>query len=143
MRWMKSKIKAFENINIANGSIIFIKVSTLAPRQMITTLECKNKQEKKEGEKGLMICRMCQNKIEWNVVSLRFDRLALWFRTTMSRDVSTGPLARSFAYLLAPLTDSLAPHCLLRWRASLACFAALIRSLARSLTHSVRGKVNG
>ena len=51
MQRVESKIKAFENINIANGSIIFIKVSTLAPRQMITTLECKNKQEKKERER--------------------------------------------------------------------------------------------
>ena len=38
--------------------------------------------------------------------------------------------------MLAPLTHSLAPNCSLRLRASLARFAAFIRSLARSLTHS-------
>ena len=45
----------------------------------------------------------------------------LWFRIAMNRDASTGPLARTFACLLAPLTHSLAPHCLLRT----ACFALL------------------
>ena len=51
---------------------------------------------------------------------------ALWFKTAMNRDVSTGPLARPFARSLATLTRSLAPHYQLRSR-------ALLRSLARSL----------
>ena len=34
---------------------------------------------------------------------------ALWSGTNKNRDVSTGPLARPFAHLLAPLTRSLAP----------------------------------
>ena len=47
---------------------------------------------------------------------------ALWARITKNTDWCTGPLARPFAHLLAPLTRLLAPHC------SLAHFA---HSLAR------------
>ena len=36
---------------------------------------------------------------------------ALWSGSTKNGDVSTGPLARSFARSLAPLTRSLAPDC--------------------------------
>ena len=42
----------------------------------------------------------------------------------------TGPLTRPFAHLLAPLTHSLDPHCLLHSR-------ALRRSFPRLLTHSL------
>ena len=61
---------------------------------------------------------------------------ARWFRIAMNRDVSTGSLARPFArtahsYARSPVL------------ASLARSAALIRSFARSLTHSrARGRVN-
>ena len=41
------------------------------------------------------------------------DLYELWSGTTKSPDVSTGPLAYSFATSLGPLTHSLAPHCLL------------------------------
>ena len=50
--------------------------------------------------------------------------------------LSTGPLARPFSCLLAPLTRLFVPDCSLRLRPPL-------RSLVRSLAHSlVRGKVN-
>ena len=59
---------------------------------------------------------------------------ALWSGTNKNRDVSTGPLARLFAHLLALLTRSPAPDC---------TRAALARSLARSLVHSLaHGKIN-
>ena len=58
--------------------------------------------------------------------------IALWFWRTMNWDVSTWQLAHSFALL----THSLALHCSLCSRALL-CSAALIRSLACSLTPRV------
>ena len=60
---------------------------------------------------------------------------ALWFRTSMYRYVSTGPLAHLFAHFaysfacFTLLTHSLASHCLL-------CSAVLIHSLAHSLPSS-------
>ena len=48
--------------------------------------------------------------------------MALWARSTKNPDKSTGPLARSFACSLTPLTRLLAPPCLLCSRAhSLTC----------------------
>ena len=64
---------------------------------------------------------------------------ALWSETNMNRDVSTGPLARPFARLLAPLTRSLAPDCSLRSRPPL---RSLVRSLAHFAHSLARGKVN-
>ena len=62
-----------------------------------------------------------------------------WGRTTNNRDVSTGPLARLFAHLLAPLTRLLIPDCLL-------CSRPLLRSLVCLLAHFAHslapGKVN-
>ena len=58
------------------------------------------------------------------------SEMALWSRTTKNPDVSTEPLARPFARLLALLTQSLAPPYLLRLRAPL---HSLICLLARSL----------
>ena len=57
---------------------------------------------------------------------------------TKNQDDSTGPLARPFACLLAPLTPSLTPLCSLRSIASFARFATLICSLAgcAALIHS-------
>ena len=64
---------------------------------------------------------------------------APWSGSTKNRNVSTGPLARAFARLLAPLTRLLAPPYSL-------CLRTPLRSLARSLTHfahsRARGKVN-
>ena len=60
---------------------------------------------------------------------------ARWSGTNKNRDVSTGPLARPFAYSLAPLTRWLAPNCLLRGlpSAALTCsLACSLRSLPRS-----------
>ena len=54
-------------------------------------------------------------------------------------DVSTGPLARPFARLLAPLTRSLAPDCSLRSRPPL---HSLVRSLAHFAHSLARGTVN-
>ena len=53
-------------------------------------------------------------------------RNALWSGTTKNPDIRTGPLAYPFAYTLAPLTHSLALHCLLHF--------------ARSLTFKLMGK---
>ena len=68
------------------------------------------------------------------------NRGTLWSRIIKNLDVSTRPLARPFACLLAPLTRSLAPHCSLHLRAPL-------RSHAHSLAHSAHslacGTVNG
>ena len=58
---------------------------------------------------------------------------AQWSRITKNPDLSIGLLARPFARLLAPLTCSLAPPCLLCSRAPL---HSLVRSLAHSLPHS-------
>ena len=55
---------------------------------------------------------------------------SLWSRITKTPDVSTGPLTRPFARSLAPLTHLLAPHNLFHSRAPL-------RSLARSIAHSL------
>ena len=63
---------------------------------------------------------------------------AQWGRTAKNRDVSTGPLARPFARLLAPLSHL--PHCLLRSRALLRSFVHL---LAHSLTPELVGKEYG
>ena len=61
---------------------------------------------------------------------------ALLFKTTKNRDVSTGPFAHPFACTI----DSFACSALLTL---LACSAALICLLLRSLTHSrTPGKVN-
>ena len=49
-----------------------------------------------------------------------------WFKTNKNHNLTTGPLARPFARLLALLIHSLAPHYLLRSRATLCSF---IRSL--------------
>ena len=54
------------------------------------------------------------------------DVTALWARSTKNPDVSTGPFSRSFPRLLASLTGSLAPPCLL-------CSRAPLRSLICSL----------
>ena len=68
---------------------------------------------------------------------------ALWFRWLKNQDVSTGPLARSFALpfarLLAPLTHSLALDCSLRSRPPL---HSLVRSLAHFAHSLARGTVN-
>ena len=56
---------------------------------------------------------------------------ALWYRTTRNLKVSAGPLAHTFASLLAPLTHLLA---------SLVRSTALIRSLAHSLIPELVGK---
>ena len=64
--------------------------------------------------------------------------IALWSKTTKNTDWSTGPLARPFTRLLAPLTRLLDPDCSLRSRPPL---RSLVRSLAH-FTHSLaRGKV--
>ena len=63
----------------------------------------------------------------------------LWSGTYKNRDVSTGPLARPFARLLAPLTRLLAPDCSLRSRPPL---RSLVRSLAHFAHTLARGKVN-
>ena len=57
--------------------------------------------------------------------------IALWFRTAMNRDVSTGPLAFPSARSLVPLKHSLALPCSLR---SLAPLRSFVPSLAYSLT---------
>ena len=59
-----------------------------------------------------------------------------WLRISLNRNVSNGPLAHPLAGSLAPLTRSLAPHCLLRSRASL-------RLLVRSFTHSLAPELVG
>ena len=64
---------------------------------------------------------------------------ALWSGTNKNRNVSTGPLTRLFACLLAPLTHSLAQDCSLRSRPPL---PSLIRSLAHFAHSLARGKVN-
>ena len=64
---------------------------------------------------------------------------ALWSITAKNTDCSTGPLARPFACLLAPLTRSLAPDCSLRSRPPL---RSLIRSLAHFAHSLARGTVN-
>ena len=61
---------------------------------------------------------------------------AQWGRTVKNWDVSTGPLARPFARLVAPLTRSLTPHYSLRSRAPL-------RSLPRSLAHFAHSLARG
>jgi len=64
---------------------------------------------------------------------------ALWFRSAKNRDVSTGPLARPFARLLAPLTRSLAPDCSLRSHPPL---RSLIRSLARGKVYNLMSQLH-
>ena len=54
--------------------------------------------------------------------------------------LSTGPFARPLARSLAPLTHSLAPHCLLRSRAPLRSIA---RSITRSRAHGKEVRVYG
>ena len=64
------------------------------------------------------------------------EKIALWFRTALNRDVSNGQLACPIVRSLVPLTYLLAPHCSL-------CSRALLRSFICSHTHSqARGKVN-
>ena len=65
--------------------------------------------------------------------------IALWSGTNKNRDVSTGPLARTFARSLAPLTHLLAPDCSLCSRPPLRSLACLLAYFAHSLA---RGKVN-
>ena len=67
------------------------------------------------------------------------DGTALWARTGKNTDWSTGPLVRSLARSLAPLTHSLAPHYSLHSRAPLCSLACLLAHFAHSLT---RGKVH-
>ena len=55
--------------------------------------------------------------------------IARWFRTANNWDVRDMLLARTFAYLLTPLTRSLAPHCLLSSAAP-----SLTQSLSRAWT---------
>ena len=62
-----------------------------------------------------------------------------WCIITKNPDLSIGPLACPFAHSLAPLTRSLAPHCLLRSCALLRSFVRLLAHFAHSLTC---GKVN-
>ena len=59
---------------------------------------CGNKGEGREGEEE-------EKKGERAVTQ--------WFRTAKNRDVSNGPFAHPLIHSLAPLTYSLAPHCLL------------------------------
>ena len=65
-------------------------------------------------------------------------RNALWSITAKNTGSSTGPPARPFACLLAPLAHLLAPDCSL-------CWCPLLRSLVCSLAHFAhslaRGKV--
>ena len=68
--------------------------------------------------------------------------LALWSRTTKNRGVSTGPLARPFAFLLALLTHLLAPHCLLPLRALLRSFVCLLAHSLLSSWESVKFDVS-
>ena len=64
---------------------------------------------------------------------------ALWSGTNKNKDISTGPLPRPFARLLAPLTRSLDPDCSLLSRPPL---RSLVYSLARFAHPHARGKVN-
>ena len=79
---------------------------------------------------------MCTNKYNANTMLFHvFQRpflldIALWFRTTKSRDINTGPLICPFAHPLAPLTYSLAPHCLL-------CLGAPLQWFVHPLAHSL------
>ena len=86
--------------------------------------------------------------LQWSIVTVfdcHFDypsvsfTLSLWSRIAKGPDRSTKPLARFFACSLAPLTHSLALHCLL-------CLRAMLHSLARLLAHFTHflacGKVN-
>ena len=75
--------------------------------------------------------------LQWSIVTVfdcHFDypsvsfTLSLWSRIAKGPDRSTKPLARFFACSLAPLTHSLALHCLL-------CLRAMLHSLARLLAH--------
>ena len=59
----------------------------------------------------------------------------LWSGTNKHRDVSTGPLARAFALLLAPLTHSLALPCLLHL-----CAHSFVRLLTYSLLSSLESE---
>ena len=59
-----------------------------------------------------------------------------WFRTAKNQDVSTGPLACPFARSLAPLTHSLALHCLL-------CMRPLIHSFICFLAHALSPQLWG
>ena len=61
-----------------------------------------------------------------------FETVAQWFNKAKNRDVSTGPLARPFARLLAPLTRSLAPPCLVCSRAPLHSFICLLAHFTHS-----------
>ena len=63
----------------------------------------------------------------------------MWSGTNKNRDVSTGPLARTFARSLTPLTRSLAPDCSLRSRPPL---HSLVPSLAHFAHSLARGTVN-
>ena len=64
-------------------------------------------------------------------------RVALWFRTAMNREGSTGPLTLPFTRSLIPLTHLLDLLCsLCITHCACARSAALIQLLARSLTHS-------
>ena len=65
---------------------------------------------------------------------------AQWVRTAKNRDVSTGSRASPFACLLAPLTHSLAPDCLLCSRPPL-CSRSLVNSPAHFAHSLARGTV--
>ena len=60
-----------------------------------------------------------------------------WLKRYEIDALGTGPFTPPFACSLAPLTQSLAPHCSLRSRAPLRSF---VRSLAHSLTPELMGK---
>ena len=67
---------------------------------------------------------------------LGIQTAAQWIKTAKNWDGSTGPIARSFARSLAPITYSLAPHCSL-------CSRAPLRSFVRSFVHSLTPKLVG
>ena len=75
---------------------------------------------KKGGEHKTTVMELMNNGNEGNV-----GDAALWSGTNKNRDISTGPLTRSFTRLLAPLTRSPAPDCSL-------CSRLPLRLLIRS-----------
>ena len=99
---------------------------------------------------GLVIPR----DIRWKAVSERISYLLLicvlelwsrtakcpsklWARKMKNPDLSTGPLARSLAHWLDPLTHYLAPHCSL---CSPAMLSSLVCLLVRPLNPELSGK---
>jgi len=86
-------------------------------------LETRGEEGRKEG---------CEGGREEGCEGEGVDR-ALWCKITRNPDLSTGPHARPLARLLAPLSHSLALHCLLRSHTPLRSFVC---SLAYSLSSS-------